>query len=272
MNVNGIGNQNFYEKTKGAKTNRAGGSKEFYERLSENINDKSEAAQKKENTAVSSNAVTGAGYQYCNVSSTVGVYESSNISAVTECDVKNITYQESDYVKAYALQGYTLMAQVSENRHSVYIEQKMEDGIIKGYEVNLDELDKNTKNPIEQAALEAWEKKTAEDNGETELTDEEALLAFYEFVEDRIKNGPPKYQIGNAEYSIADWNKLLESIDDQIDAIKEELREWIEKMKEQQMKAELSQEQAQENTSEEDAEKIEEELLMSLFQDKGVKA
>lgn len=271
MNVNGIGNQNFYEKVKGAKANRSGGSKDFYEHLSENINDKSEAKQTKDNTAASTGAVTGAGYSYCNVSSSAGVYESGNVRAVTECDVKHITYQESDYVKAYALEGYTLMAQVAENRHSVYIEQKMEDGTVKGYEVDLDELDENTKDPIEQAALEAWKKKNAEDNELPELTAEEALLAFYEFVEDRIKNGPPKYQIGNEAYSVAEWDKLLDGIDDQIDAIKEELREWIEKMKEQQMKAELSQEQPTESDSDADAEKIEEELLMSLFQDKGKK-
>ena len=97
----------------------------------------------------------------------------------------------------------------------------------------------------------------------------EALLSFYEFIEDRIKNGPPKYMIGNAEYSIAEWDKLLEDFDDQLDDIREELRERIEKMKEEQLKSELSGEEqaAQIDIQNAEKKKIEEDLLSSLFQD-----
>ena len=115
-------------------------------------------------------------------------------------------------------------------------------------------------------------KKTAGGENETEeneaLTVEEALLQFYEFIEDRIKNGPPKYMIGNSEFSVEEWDKLLEDFDDQLDALREELRERIEAMKEQQELAEASgdlqhkrdevQEAAEEDT--------EEKLLTALFQ------
>ena len=72
------------------------------------------------------------------------------------------------------------------------------------------------------------------------MTVEEALLEFYAFIEDRIKNGPPKYMIGSSEFSVEEWDKLLEDFDDQLDAIREEMRERIEKLKEQQLLAEAS--------------------------------
>ena len=165
------------------------------------------------------------------------------------------------------------MAQVDVNGRSVYIEQKMEDGTTKGYDVEIDKLKADTKDPVAQMALEAWNVAVKEDDSEEkELTMEEALLQFYEYIEDRIKNGPPKYQIGKDEFSITEWNKLLESLDDQIDTIKEEMRERIEKMKEQQMEAERSQKLQIDKEELQDAEneKTEEELLMSLFQDKGI--
>ena len=274
MNVNGIGNQAYYEKTNGTKTGRKSNGGGFYESLSENINDQM-AAQKKGGTAVSKNMAANTGYQYRNVSRAAGAHDNEGVSteAVTECEPRQITYQESDYVKVFAERGYTLMAQVDVNGRSVYIEQKMEDGTIKGYDVEIDKLKADSKDSIAQMALEAWNTaEKEEDSEEKELTMEEALLQFYEFIEDRIKNGPPKYQIGKDEFSIAEWNKLLEGLDDQIDAIKEEMRERIEKMKEQQIEAELSQKLQNDKEKLQDAEnkKTEEELLMSLFQDKGI--
>ena len=174
-------------------------------------------------------------------------------------------------MKVYAADGFRLMAQVNVDKRSVYIERKNEDGTVQGYEVNVDKLNKDTTDPVEQAALEAWEKKRseAEKDGEEELTLEEALLQFYEFIEDRIKNGPPKYMIGNSEFSIEEWDKLLEGIDGELDAIKEELRERIEKLKEQQMKADASNElqSLQDDLQDAENKELEEKLLMSLFQD-----
>ncbi len=268
MNVNGIGKQNYYEKTKGAKGNPKASGGGFYESLSENLSERTGTEQSKESTSVSKSAgaVVNPGFSYHNAAS-----KAAEISAVSECEVRGIVYQESDYMKVYAADGYRLMAQVNVDKRSVYIERKNEDGTVQGYEVNVDKLNKDTTDPVEQAALEAWEKKRseAEEDGEEELTLEEALLQFYEFIEDRIKNGPPKYLIGNSEFSIEEWDKLLEGIDGELDAIKEELRERIEKMKEQQMKADASNELQSMQDDLQDAEnkELEEKLLMSLFQD-----
>ena len=200
-------------------------------------------------------------------------------TAVFEIDARNITYQESDYAKAYAKEGFTLMAQIEEKERSVYIERRQDDGTVTGFLVNLDKVDANTTDPVEQAALKAWQKKTNQtqaggNDGET-LTVEEALLQFYEFVEDRIKNGPPKFLIGATELSVEEWDKLLESVDGQIDDIKEEMRERIEKLKEQQLKEQqAAEEYAKGGLSKEPEDKreeeIEEKLLESLFQEKNV--
>lgn len=276
MNVNGIGKQSYYKDASGYHTKRKKEGGSFYESLSGNIDDKAQTPLKKGSAAVPSKIASNIGYPYPNVSA-AGLHESNNValSAVSECEVRHITYQESGFVRAFAAQGFTLMAQADVQERSVYIEQRMEDGTVKGYVIDMDKVDGNTKDPIEQTALEAWEKACAEEESEeTELTVEEALLQFYEFIEDRIKNGPPKYQIGNAEFSIAEWDKLLESIDDQLDTIREEMRERIEKLKEQMLEAEQAGKQQLKEQENQDIEKqnsdeedIEEELLSSLFQD-----
>ncbi len=277
MNVNGIGKQNYYETAGTNKANPKNGGG-FYESLSENINEKAEAQQKKDNSVKAKGVTVTAAYSYCGVSAGNGASgvrksEKAGSDAIVKTDdVRHISYQESDYVKAYAVQGYTLMAQVDLENRKVYIERRQEDGTLTGYEVDIDKLNKETVDPVGRAAMEAWEKKisdTQDADGEQITTMAEALLSFYEFIEDRIKNGPPKYMIGNTEFSVAEWDKLLEGIDNEIDTVKEELRERIEKLKEQQVKAESSQETLVAQTDLRDAEneKIEEELLSSLFKD-----
>lgn len=253
MKVNGIENQTYHENMSGAKAKRKNKSG-FYENLSENLNGqsgKSSDAKAGADTAaktaanMTAGAVANKSYQYRNILSVAGISGTGNVGeGVAVREAKYISYQESDYVKAFAQFGFTLMAQVDVSARSVYIEQKTEDGTIKGYDVDMDNLNSNTKDPIEQMALEAWEK--VKSNGEseeasdnTELTVEEALLRFYEFIEDRIKNGPPKYMIGSSEFSIEEWEKFLKSIDGQLDDIREEMRERIERLKEQQEEQQL---------------------------------
>ena len=55
------------------------------------------------------------------------------------------------------------------------------------------------------------------------------LEEFHEFVKKRLKEGPPKIQIGGAEFSEEEWEKLMKRIDREIDAYKAELRERIRK-------------------------------------------
>ena len=156
------------------------------------------------------------------------------MNAVLEVSVRRIRAEESDHIKGFAAEGYTLKAQVSVDEQRVYIEQKNEDGSYQAYEVNPLLISKDTDNPIEQMAAEAWEKATkrinagmgsehdAEDGGES-FTFEKMLEEFQSFVEKRIKEGPPKIPTGGAEFSEEEWERMLEKIDEIIDEFKEEL-------------------------------------------------
>lgn len=254
MNVNGITKQSYYENNNSVKTNNKKGGHGFYESLSENINDMNGSPQK--SAAAPKGSVPTKPYAYRNVPS-VENYDSDivNVSSVTGCEVRQITYSDSDYVKVFAKQGYSLMMQVDMNNRSVYVERRMEDGSVSGYEVEFDKIADDTNNPIELAALEAWgktllEKKVAGTSGESEeeaISIEEALKQFYEFIQDRIKNGPPKYAIGNSEFSQDEWDKLLASIDEQLEDVKEEVEDRVEKIEAMQLRAELEKEKEEEN-------------------------
>ncbi|MBD5444993.1 MAG: hypothetical protein HDR29_05515 [Lachnospiraceae bacterium] len=254
MNVNGITKQAYYENNNSVKTNNKKSGHGFYESLSENINDMNGNSQK--SAVAPKSSVPTKPYAYRNVPS-VESYDSDivNVSSVTGCEVRQITYSDSDYVKVFAKQGYTLMMQVDMDNRSVYVERRMEDGSVSGYEVEFDKIADDTDNPIELAALEAWgktllEKKVAGTSGESKeeaISIEEALKQFYEFIQDRIKNGPPKYAIGNSEFSQDEWEKLLASIDEQLEDIKEEVEDRVEKIEAMQLRAELEKEKEEEN-------------------------
>ncbi|MCH5257675.1 MAG: hypothetical protein J1D87_10295 [Lachnospiraceae bacterium] len=251
MNVNGIIKQAYYDNANGAKVNNKNNGTGFYESLSENINNRNENTQN--NVAPSKAAAIAAQpYAYRNVIS-ADSYENeiAGISSITSCDARQLSYGDSDYVKVFPADGYSLTAKVDYENRNIYIERKAEDGSISGYEVALDKIADNTTNPIEQTALEAWGKVELEKNvanndeeqnpsqsGEKSGTDEdltweEALSQFYDFVQDRIKNGDIKYMIGKSEFSQEEWEKFLASLDKQIDDIVEETKEHTEEMKNQ---------------------------------------
>ncbi|MCM1048185.1 MAG: hypothetical protein NC433_07160 [Clostridiales bacterium] len=284
MEINRIEGQTYHENTGSAKAKREKKGS-FYENLSENLNGRNSQKTNVNTTnavaantainataantasAASASAAVNKAYRYHNISSAAGRAASGHIIAdgVYESAAKNISYEESDYVKVCMESGYTLMAQVDMKSGSVYVEQKMEDGAVKGYSVDIDKIDTDKLNvnktntnklngngaePIVNAAYEAWQKAVSADedkeDSETELSVEEALLGFYEFIEDRIKNGPPKYLIGGSEFSVEEWDKFLESIDGQIDDIKEEVKKLIEEMKAQQQKEKQEETQREE--------------------------
>lgn len=175
--------------------------------------------------------------------------------AYLETSVRHISYSESDHVKVCVQAGYTLKAQVKMEEHKVYIEQKNEDGTYQAYEVNPLKVSENTEDPIEQMALEAWEiarescnngmfteigegripgaleEKDSSEKAE-DVTFAEMVEQFEAFVEKRIKEGPPKIQIGSAEFTEDEWKRLLKRLDKDIDAYKEELRERVRRQKE----------------------------------------
>lgn len=192
------------------------------------------------------------------------LHESGHVQlqAVVECSAKHISYAESDNVKVCIEEGYTFKAQVQADIHKVYIEKKTDSGEVTGYEINPLELDPDTTDPLEQMALESWEiarrgfmgdapsheidpeEETRRLMGEkiedsqkeadyADMTIEEAMQKFYKYIEERIKNGDKEYQIGAASMSAKEWDRLLEQIDTDIDAAKEQLREEIRKAKEE---------------------------------------
>lgn len=171
---------------------------------------------------------------------------SVKMNAVIECGVRHIECSESDYVKSFAAEGYTLKARVEADMHRVYIEKKNEDGTYQAYEVNPLKVSEDTENPIEKMAVEAWQKarelfndgmvteyspnQEGEEESEEELvTFAKMLEEFHAFVKKRIKEGPPKIPTGGSEFSIEDWEKLMKRIDEDIDAYKAELRARIRK-------------------------------------------
>ncbi|MBO5209691.1 MAG: hypothetical protein J6B68_10160 [Lachnospiraceae bacterium] len=317
MNVNRVTEQTSYQRTTNAsnakgkqKANQAAGG-DFYESLSGNlygqaaeqgekeavgIAKQGDAAAQQETAAAARSTIINTRYQYHSVTSSIKVQQNGmvNASAVVECGARNISYAESDYVKTYVEQGFAFKAKVDITSHYIYVEQKYEDGTVKGYDVDYDKLSEDTQDPIEQMALESWEMArrammgdapfheidpeemlpdtAAGENGEaaeekdfTDMTVEEALAEFYDFIQDRIKNGPPKYLIGSSEFSAEEWDKLLESVDGQLDDIREEMRERIEKMKELALKEDLEKEDIEQTIAQEEAEEDEIEALVNTL-------
>lgn len=172
---------------------------------------------------------------------------SVQMDAVIECGVRYMKQSESDYVKSFVSEGFTLKAKIEMDAHRVYIEQKWEDGTYQAYEVNPFEVSKDTEDPIEKTAAEAWRKAEKlfnegmaaaydpdrRDDGENEDVEIDAFAKmvedFHVYVKKRLKEGPPKIQIGGSEFSEEEWDKLMRRIDREIDAYKEELRERIRK-------------------------------------------
>lgn len=251
MSLNSVnGKSYFYEKmNRGSNKNQApkdvfsGNLKEMAAKETEENGKGSEEVLRNETTVQMD-------YFYSKAATALWLQQTGRVgmSAVFECEFLSMKSSESDCIKVYAELGFTLKAQVCAEEHRVYVEQKNEDGTYQAYEVNPLLVSEDTKNPVEQIAVEAWEKaKELWNDGmftewnpeETEETDEstqkefvEMLTKFHDFVKKRIKEGPPKIQIGGAEFSEEEWKQLLKKIDKDIDAYKEELRERVRKRNE----------------------------------------
>lgn len=185
---------------------------------------------------------------YSDISKISRRYGIENIStavvskAVSECEVRNVSLKECDYVKSCTPDGYLLKAVISEDNNTVYIEQKFEDGTVKAYEVDMSKIDENTENIMENAALEAIKEQSKDDSEDTDALWQQALEEFSLFVKDRIKNGPPKIATGASELSIEEWDKLIENIDGVIEDVKLEQQERLEKLEKQELEKELVEE------------------------------
>lgn len=232
MNIGKVARTAYYEQAGKEKVKDNG--KDFMEDFLGSLNDKmtgniGDFSSNSENTMLQSKEVSENEYLY-GVSSRINITatKTSVSPAVVECDVRGISYEESDHVKICIEKGYVYKAQVDREKESVYVEEKDENGSVKGYEVKPEEINEDTENELEAFSLEAWRK---------------ALSAYVDYVQDRIENGPEKFQIGSSEFSIEEWHKLMEKIDKDIDAVKEEQKQRFEKEEAKAQEEELREDQ-----------------------------
>lgn len=264
MSIDSVSRKAFLEKVSQNYNQNRNSKNSAYEGFAGNLKERVESEENIQEQASENWTTTHIDYHLGKVASELLLQKTGRVEmgAVMETSVRHISYSESDNIKVCAKEGYTLKAQVDMDAHKVYIEQKNEDGTYQAYEVSPLEVAEDTENPIEQMALESWEMAkellndgmftemeadgitgTQSTKEEGEITDsvtfKEMLDKFEEFVEKRIKEGPPKIQIGGAEFSEEEWEQLLRKIDEDIDAYKEELRERIRKQQEEEASARI---------------------------------
>lgn len=238
MNINKIAQTVYQKQAKAGKPRENGTdfSKDFLGSLEEKLNNsEAKLAGQKGKNEPASNAASENEYLY-GISSHVAISSVRTVvsKAVWECEVKGISYRESDYVKICIEKGFVYKAQVDKEKETVYVEQKNDSGSVKGYEADPNQIDEDTKDELEEFALTAWRK---------------ALGQYADYVQHRIKNGPEKFAIGSTEFSIKEWDKLMEKLDEDIDAIQKEQEERIQKALEEQLKQKAEKTEVKEDES-----------------------
>lgn len=252
MSLNSVSGNAFLAKINGQYEKNQKSKESAYNSFAGNLEEKTKKGIEEEaqENVTENQRTTQINYRYGKLATELLLQKTGRVQVhgVMETGVRQISYSESDYVKVCATEGYTLKAQVDMTGHSVYIEQKNEDGTYLAYEVNPLQISKDTDNPVEQMALEAWEltrelvndgmfteleeesingtkpavsKAAEEETEENAVSFEEMVEQFEAFVKQRIKEGPPKIQIGGAEFSEEEWKRLLKKVDKDIDAYKE---------------------------------------------------
>lgn len=227
MKVSGVNHTEYYEQISTGRKKQENGT--FERELAGNLSES--ALQQKSETKTTDSRKDGI-ISYPGIPSGINVYHVMECDRVTKCNAKNLSYEESDYVKICIEDGCVYKAKVYEKERMIYVEKKSEDGMVEGFKVSVEQVAEKRDNIIEEIAQQTYEKYGLEENKNVEETDfKAALLKFYEYVEERIENGPHKFAIGNAEMSLEEWNQLIEKVDEELDEIKEEQRERIEKQK-----------------------------------------
>lgn len=231
MNVGGIRSAAFLEQMGAAKSKSADKTRDFRSDLEGNLSGQATEDSVKEQK--SAEDTRGAEY-YQSVMSARALHNADKLanSAVEACEVRKITYGQCDYVKLCADQGVVYKAQVLREKNQVYVEEKKDDGTVSAYLVDMDKAAQNPSLPLEAAAKEAFEKAQTQEAADTEEEFQHALDKFYVYAEERVKEGPPEFAIGAAEFSVKDWEKMLEAVDEEIDAMKEDLQERIDEKEE----------------------------------------
>ncbi|MCM1467445.1 MAG: hypothetical protein NC086_04805 [Alistipes sp.] len=236
MNINKIAQTVYQKQTEKGKAR--GKEKDFAEDFLGSLKGKmaggeTEISDKREDNALLPKEISENGYLY-GASSRITVLTARSVTsqAVSECGVRGISYEQCDYVKICIEEGYVYKAQVDKEKESVYVEEKREDGQVKGYEADPNKIDEDTENNLEHFVLEAWRK---------------ALNQYTDYVQERIKNGPEKFRTGGSEFTLEEWDKLMEKIDKDIDMLKEEQKERLEKEAAKAEAKELLKEQEEED-------------------------
>lgn len=159
--------------------------------------------------------------------------------AVRECEVRHITFADSDFSKVYVTEGFSLKAKADLEEGKIYLEQKFEDGTVKAYEADAQKLKEKNGDILGQTAARVWAQ-AKEVQQEQTVDFHKAMLVFYERVEEQIKNGSPKFQTGGAAFSEDEWNNLIEKLDSYFEEVREELEARTEeKQKEDEVSSEL---------------------------------
>lgn len=89
------------------------------------------------------------------VTSGIRVNAAATQEALQAVEVRHLSYEESDHVKIAVTEGYTLKGKKEDSADArVYVEAKYDDGRLEAYQVEVDKVSENTKQEIEQFALE----------------------------------------------------------------------------------------------------------------------
>ena len=226
MNVNGVREKGFLEQVKGtAKGN--GHIKTFESEFEGRFGQKALSNNTFQEQKMQDGNYGVAGVEhYQSMMSSRAIQNADKLvnSAIEACEVRKITYSQCDYVKLCPELGAVYKAQVCGD-NKVYLEEKKEDGTVAAYMVDLEKVPEDSKTFMENIAKEAWDRAESGSLKDTEEAFREAMDKFSVYAEERIEEGPPKFAIGASEFSIEDWEKMMKSVDRQIEAIKEEGKE-----------------------------------------------
>lgn len=236
MTIKGVHTAGFLEQINRNKerNSQSMGEYNFEDTMSEQIAEQEGMTQDVRETDEEDNELAGA-VSYQSMISARAYYAVDKVSngAASECEVRGISYEDADYAKICTEKGAVYKAQVFLEDNQVYVEQKKDDGTVTGYLIDVDKVLTEAASAVEQIAMEAWEQEKSKETIDTESAFAQALEKFYVYAEERVKNGPPKFAIGSAAYTTEEWDKLIKSVDKDIDTAKEELRDRIRKEEEE---------------------------------------
>ncbi len=134
-----------------------------------------------------------------------------------------------------------------ESRYDTYCSSNQDDreAVMSGNYNRNGDFNNSSNNTVKDNIKRQWSV-TEEPKRENYTTKEEyynAMKSYRDYVEDRIKNGPEKFQIGALEVSLEDWEKLLKKVDTAIDEIKQSIKEDIEHLEEERENMDIQEDQ-----------------------------